>query len=88
MSTLKEKIINFIANYFIRLYLTKHKTKSKIRKLRNEIPLSLVKDIEEETTTHTYVKTDNELLYLCIIYFIAILSLTILLFIFAIWVSY
>ena len=91
MGTLKEMVIGFIANYFCRIYLTKHKSKSKIRKLRKEIPLSLVEAIEDyadTTNEYHYYRADNEILYLCVVYTSIIIVLTILLFISLIWVSY
>ena len=90
MCTLKEKVIDFIVNYFRRLYLTKHKTKSKIRKLRNEIPLNLIKAIEDcaETTNDYHYYRDNEEIYLCFVYTILSLFLIIILFLFLIWVTY
>ena len=81
MITLKETITIFLAQYLLHTYSNKNKSIKKLNRLENEIPKSLLRNIETEILLLEYpYYNETTLIYLDIIYMFLLSALIIIIF--------
>ena len=79
MISLKETLITFLAKYLLHIYSNKTKSIKKLNRLENEIPQTLLRNIETEMLRLEYpYHNDTTLIYFDIIYIFLISALIII----------